>query len=539
MNRSTNSTFKLLLFLNLLSLSISISSSSSSCEAPIRVAPNGLLVDACGRARIFRGVNTVAKSSPYLDAARVTNNDALMWRSLGLNVVRLGVMWSGVYPTSRNFPNQTLLSLYAETSSRLFSVAGIYSFLDAHQDGFSPAFCDDGAPVWVAQMCSKNSPGFPMPLAPPLPLDNVTGLPLNCSLNLAWAELYFTSAVGQCFQQLYTNSSETFESFAEFFEALIAAYATSSDKGASVLAYELLNEPWAGDAIENLLLMIPGVADAVNLAPFYGNLTHRIRAAEEKNGVPSKIIAMEPVTWDDFGPSGFSPMSSSWPNSGLELLSYHFYALPDIQGSQEQVSLRASDALRLGAAAMLTEYDLGLVDPVNAPYGKLDMRATLNACDSVRNGWIGWDYSCVYQGGDGTTMHVPTLRELARPVPLALAGKGNASWSFNATNELSPSFHLVYIHDDEVSRQGGNSSIFLSTGLWFDYASLNVSVESNPPGAVIAELTRTPGRVSLPITNETQIPGPVEFDFAILTIGSAMINTRMTQSVVTVTVSVK
>jgi endoglycosylceramidase len=527
--------------LNLLCLTLSwltLSSSiplSSTCEAPIRVGPNGILLDACGRARIFRGVNTVAKSFPYIDFSRTTNNDALMWRSLGMNVIRFGIMWNGVFPTSRNMPNETLLSLYAETSSRLYSTAGIYSFLDAHQDGFSPAFCDDGAPPWVAQMCSKNSPGFPMPLAPSLPLDNVTGLPRNCSLNIAWAELYFTYSVGQCFQQLYTNSTDTFASFAEFFEALIAAYANGSDKGKSILAYELLNEPWAGDALENPLLMIPGVADAVNLAPFYGNLTNHIRAVEVKNGLTPKIIAMEPVTWDDIGPSGFSAMSSAWPNSGLELLSYHFYALPDIQGSQEQVTLRAADALRLGAAAILTEYDLGLVDPVNAPYGKLDMRATLNACDTFRHGSIGWDYACVYQGGDGTTMHVPTLRELARPVPLALSGSGNASWSFNATDELSPTFHLVYEHDNAVSEKGGNTTIFLSTGLWFEYEKLNVSVMSDPPGAVVSTLTRQSGRISLPVANETQIPGPVEFDYTILTIGSATPET----AIVTVFVSVK
>jgi hypothetical protein len=517
-----------------LEVSSSVSSQSQLCESPIRVTSTGILVDACGRARIFRGVNSVEKSIPYLDE-RLTDADALMWQSLGLNVIRLGIMWSGVYPTKRNVPNETLLSLYAETSARLFSIAGIYSFLDAHQDGFSPAFCDDGAPPWVAQMCSMNTPSFPMPLAPAIPIDNTTFLPINCSLvsNIAWAELYFTSAVGQCFQQLYTNSTDTFASFSEFFEAIIAAYANSSNKGTSILAYELLNEPWAGNALENPLLMIPGVADAINLAPFYGNLSYRIRAAEFLNNLSSKIIAMEPVTWDDIGPSGFSFNSTSWPNSGLEMLSYHYYTLPDIQGSEEQVRLRAMDALRLGASAMLTEYDLGLVNPVNAPYSKLDMRKTLNACDSFRHGWIGWDYSCVYQGGNGTTMHVETLRELARPVPLALAGSGNASWFFNASDEMSPFFQLVYSHEDVVSQKGGNTSIFISTGLWFDYSTLDISVESDPPGAVIDSLIRYPGYISLPSMNETQIPGPVTFDYCLLSIGS---NTLSSISVVTVTV---
>jgi hypothetical protein len=180
--------------------------------------------------------------------------------------------------------------------------------------------------------------------------------------------------------------------------------------------------------------------------------------------------------------------------------------------------MRAADALRLGAAAILSEFDAGLVDPVNAPYGKLDMRATLNACEEARHGSIGWDYSCLLQGGDGTTLHTETVRELARPVPLALAGSGASEWRFDASDETAPRFNVTYLHERSAT---GPSSIFLSTGLWFDSATLVVNVTSVPPGAVTWSLEHSPGRVSLPAANESQVPSPDPLDFTLLTIVSA------------------
>ena len=524
-------------------LSAALAASAADCDASaIRAdARSGLLLDACGRQRIFRGINSVRKGAPFLARSdqfepagqSLSAADAVLWQSLGLNLVRLGIMWEGVVP-SRGAPDAALLAAYAETAAGLFAAGGVRALLDAHQDGFSAQFCDDGGPPWAARDCAARAPGggaagFPLPLAAPFPLDNATGLPEICSSpNISgWAELYVTYAVGACFGELYGSSGRagepgsTQQAFIDFWVAVVAAFAQGPGGGAAVLAYELLNEPWAGDALADPALLVPGVADAASLQPFYANVTAAIRAAEAALNATSRIIAMEPVTWDVVFPAGFSSPSGAWPASGLELLSYHYYELPDIQGSALQVESRAADARRLGAAALLTEYDLGLVSPVNAPYTKLDMRATLDACDAARHGNIGWDYSCVFQGGDGSTLHAETVRELARPVPLALAGAGNASWRFAAADERAPRFELEYAHERAVAERGGVSTVFLSTGLWFDAATLNVSVASSPPGAVTWSLARTRGQVSLPAANASQLPAPAPFDFTILTIASA------------------
>ena len=70
----------------------------------------GALVDPLGRERYFHGINVIYKSAPYhpitsqpsdgkLYDLTFTATDAKFLRSLGLNVIRLGVMWGGTGST--------------------------------------------------------------------------------------------------------------------------------------------------------------------------------------------------------------------------------------------------------------------------------------------------------------------------------------------------------------------------------------------------------------------------------------------------------
>ena len=132
-------------------------------------------------------------------------------------------------------------------------------------------------------------------------------------------------------------------------------------------------------------------------------------------------------------------------------------------------------ALRLRAGSILSEFDIGLLSPVNAPYTELDLRATLEECDAAGASWAGWAYGSLFQGGNGSTIYLPAARELARPYARALAGR-NASSSFNATTRR---YTLTYAHDGAIIAP---TVVFLSTGLWWDAAALNVRVLVDPPG---------------------------------------------------------
>lgn len=104
----------------------------------------------------------------------------------------------------------------------------------------------------------------------------------------------------------------------------------------------------------NPLLMVPGVADRVNLQPLWFNTTQVIRAHE----LPGRhrLVFVESVTWDDFFPVGFDALPGS--AQGLAALSYHYYDLPNFNADW-QLSARVKDALRLQAGALLTEFDFG------------------------------------------------------------------------------------------------------------------------------------------------------------------------------------
>lgn len=56
--------------------------------------------------------------------------------------------------------------------------------------------------------------------------------------------------------------------------------------------YELINEPWAGNYIANPTILLPGLAGAKNLQPFYEKIAAHIRSVDNDT-----LIFYEPVTW--------------------------------------------------------------------------------------------------------------------------------------------------------------------------------------------------------------------------------------------------
>ena len=503
------------------------SAAASTCEAPYSVSASGAFIDACGRTRLFRGVNVVSKSFPYLPpradvpgGSSLSTTDTALLQSLGLNALRLGVLWAGVAPARGEF-NETLLAGLADLANAVFADAGIVTLLDAHQDTLSAAFCDDGAPPWWARQWGSTgdeAKAFPAPLAPPYSYNSSTGLPVgnSCETVGSWAAYYATWAVGAGFDALYNNASAR-DDFLTFWTSVVRAMAGVD----SVLGYEIINEPFAGDALNDPLLLVPGVADAVNLEPFYAVVTKALRAAEVEYAQTPRIVFVEPITWDNSFPAGFNASNEPWVTErGRMAVSHHFYTLPDVFGAAANIAARAADAARLSAAAMLTEFDIGLIYPVVAPYTRFDLRSTLDAADLEKQGFMGWDMSALYQGdASGNTVVTAAVRELARPAPLAVAGH-DAAWAFNAANEARPVFTLNFTQDSAVAARSP-SRIFLSTGLWFVGSALNVSVESDPPGAATWTVDATPGQIApTPVTNMTRSTRDA-FAFAFLVIDAA------------------
>ena len=56
------------------------------------------MVDGAGRVRLFHGFNAVYKGEPWFPANLLNQTRLRYFQEWGFNVVRVGTMWSGVYP---------------------------------------------------------------------------------------------------------------------------------------------------------------------------------------------------------------------------------------------------------------------------------------------------------------------------------------------------------------------------------------------------------------------------------------------------------
>ena len=66
--------------------------------------------DEVGRVRIFHGGNRVEKRAPwYFDGMLSSDAEFALMKKMGVNVIRLGYMWSGVNPTNSSYFNATYI----------------------------------------------------------------------------------------------------------------------------------------------------------------------------------------------------------------------------------------------------------------------------------------------------------------------------------------------------------------------------------------------------------------------------------------------
>lgn len=405
---------------------------------PVSVNPDRQrLVDSLGREVFFHGTNVVVKEFPWhpevegFSDGTFSEQDMKLLKSLGLNVVRLGFMWPGLEPTRGKY-NETYLQVMQHIVT-LSAKYGIYVLLDMHQDAFSRMLCVEGLPTWAVN--TGNAKGFPEPLHEPFVLDPKTGMPSDedCAKFL-WSDYYFTEATSVAFQNLYNNTDGLLDSWAAFW----AKTASSFKNFSNVIGYELINEPWAGDIYADPLLIVPKVADRMNLGPVYEVLSKAIRKHDDKH-----CIFFEGVTWDDFG-VGFNSVPGGDEYRNRSVLSYHYYIPPSIEVI-ENFEVRKADLERLQCGGMLTEF--------HTTVGEIEtMFETMNTADIYLQSWIGWDYKAYHPSrpslkGDrccplwnGTGLNQIFVQNTTRTYPQAVAGN-TVKFSFDLS---SKEFVLVY-----------------------------------------------------------------------------------------------
>lgn len=194
-------------------------------------------VDAWGREVLLHGVNVVNKDPRrnYTEVFDSTEMAAL--GSYGFNVVRLGVIWSGVEPEPGVYNEHYLLEI--DEMIRWINQAGMYVLLDMHQDLFGQKF-SDGAPDWAT-------------------LDQ--GLPHY--RGAVWSDAYLISpAVQTAFDNFWNNShaadgAGVQDRYVQMWKMLAERYRHHT----GIVGFDLMNEPFMGTAAQQVLpLMIQAYA---------------------------------------------------------------------------------------------------------------------------------------------------------------------------------------------------------------------------------------------------------------------------------------
>ena len=125
------------------------------CESKVQVDPAvGRFVLSDSREATFHGL-CVTESSELQKVpglVNITNEKARELRSLGFNVLRVGIHWS-LYEVAPNTYNETYLSELAGLVNRLGNEHKFYIILDMHQDQLSERFCaGHGVPPFYAKV---------------------------------------------------------------------------------------------------------------------------------------------------------------------------------------------------------------------------------------------------------------------------------------------------------------------------------------------------------------------------------------------------
>ena len=204
------------------------------------------IYDSDGRFVLMHGVNAVYKHPPYeLFVApgkpwNFDDSDATRIARLGLNMVRVGVLWKGIEPGTAgvNNPaictpgqpgdphqwNQAVANQYVARLVQTVNLLGryhIYSLIDMHQDVYSERFKGEGAPDWA--VCTDRNP---IKTVPGRWSNNYSSPALNAAFNHFWKNDVVGNLQGE-----YDRSS--------------AAIASALADNPWVLGYDPINEPFS------------------------------------------------------------------------------------------------------------------------------------------------------------------------------------------------------------------------------------------------------------------------------------------------------
>lgn len=446
------------------------------------------LTDAGGRVVVLHGTNMVYKLAPFYPAAAGFGaDDAAFLRSVGFNVVRVGVLWQAVEPKPGVYDDGYLKHI-AKTV-RMLGRHGIYSLLDFHQDMYNQIFQGEGFPRWAVQDGGLPNPrhGFPG--------NYLTNTALQRAYDNFWANKPGPGGIG-----LQDRYAAAWAHVAHWFRG-----------NPSVAGYEIMNEPFPGsDAFTCAAPAGCPVKDA-ELTGLERKVDHAIRSVDTRT-----LVFYEPFATFNFGfKDHIGPLKD--PNA---VFAWHDYCLTDeAAGCTTHATTMANAAAFVahsGDGSMMTEF--------GATTSPRDLHQMVSLADHYMVPWTEWAYCYCHdittssrQEGMVVDPFKPTrganlvkrvLDSLVEPYPQVIAGTPR-SWGYGHSTRK---FILTYI-----TRKASGPGLFPAGSITriatppLDYPNGYVTkvtggIVVSPPRAPVVRVASRPGAtfVTVSITPRRQ-----------------------------------
>jgi len=391
------------------------------------------ITDADGRVVIVHGMNMVDKLPPYYPSATGFGaEDAAFLQAIGMNAVRVGVIWKALEPEPGVF-DEAYVARISETVATL-AAHGIVTLIDMHQDMFNERFQGEGAPDWAVEDEGRENPqdGFP---------DNYL----------------FNPALSTAMENFWSNGpGPDGEGLQEYWAAAWRYLAEHLASRTSIMGFELWNEPFAGRR-EGLSACATTRGcpkfDAL-LSSDYSRTAQAIREVDR-----TTTVYYEPNIAFDLGyPTDTKALQNADGNAGF---SFHDYCAggPAPEGCPSEgraIENALGHVNETQEALLLTEF--GATNKV----GSLDHTVALAEASMLP--WLNWAFcTCDDPTGNadeglvqdpsapptGGNVDVGKLQALVEPYPQVIAGTPQ-QWLFNRSTRV---FTFTY----ETKRSSGGS----------------------------------------------------------------------------------